>query len=105
VTFALTDRPQTDDRRLRIDDERDPSTEIRNPQLPKEGESEIQRWSVKLDFIGANPNVRPIGQDKTEAVISYFKGPQDQWHAGLPTYGSIIYPTCGPALTWCTMAR
>ena len=62
-----------------------------------EGEGH-QRWAVKLDFVDANPNVRPIGQDKTEAVISYFKGQQDQWHAGLPTYASIIYPDLWPGI-------
>lgn len=36
-----------------------------------------QRWAVKLEFVGATPNVTPIGQDPTPAVVSYFKGPQD----------------------------
>ena len=49
------------------------------------------RWIVKLDFVGANP-VRPIGQAQTGAVVSYFKGPRDEWHTGLPTYAQIVYP-------------
>ncbi len=95
VTFALNDeRRRTKDERRTTDLRGDweAQSAIRNPK------SEIHRWAVKLDFVGANPNVRPIGQDKTEAVISYFKGPQDQWHAGLPTYGSIVYPDLWPGI-------
>ena len=35
---------------------------------------ERQRWVVKLDFVDANPNTQPVGQEPTDAVISYFKG-------------------------------
>jgi len=97
VTFALTKQPQTTDRRphsLRPD-LGDPLTGAGGPARERRTS---QRWSVKLDFVGANPDVRPIGQDKTEAVISYFKGPQNQWHAGLPTYGSIVYPDLWPGI-------
>ncbi len=48
------------------------------------------RWVVKLDFVDANP-VRPVGQAQTEAVISYFKGPRDEWHTGLPTFSQVVY--------------
>jgi hypothetical protein len=41
-------------------------------------ESARQRWALKLEFIGANPAVQPTGQDLTPAVISYFKGSQEQ---------------------------
>ena len=40
---------------------------------------EAQRWVVKLDFVDANPNARPVGQEPTAAVISYFKGPREEW--------------------------
>jgi hypothetical protein len=50
-----------------------------------------RRFAVKLDFIGANANVRPSGEEKTEAVISYFKGKPEEWKAGLPTYSRIVY--------------
>ncbi len=93
VTFALT-APLTPALSQR---ERERS----NSRLPLgEGPEarDTRRWSVKLDFVGANPDVRPLGQDKTEAVVSYFKGSQDQWHAGLPTYSSIIYPDLWPGI-------
>jgi len=57
-----------------------------------------QRWAVKLDFIGANPGVRPVGQDSTPAVISYFKGRQDQWQAGLKTYAALAYRDLWPGI-------
>ncbi|MCH8269571.1 MAG: hypothetical protein IH846_18895, partial [Acidobacteria bacterium] len=46
---------------------------------------ERQRWVVKLEFVDANPNAQPVGQEPTDAVISYFKGPREEWTTGLPT--------------------
>jgi hypothetical protein len=54
-------------------------------------EATIEHWKIKLDFVGAN-TVQPLGLEQTEAVISYFKGSQDQWHTDLPTYSKITYP-------------
>ncbi len=53
--------------------------------------SPVQRWAVKLDFVDANPDVKPAGEDKTEAIISYFKGRPEEWQVGLPTYSQMIY--------------
>jgi hypothetical protein len=67
--------------------------------LPLEEASEArERWAVKLDFVGANPDVRPVGEEQTEAIISYFKGPQEQWHTGLPTYSRIVYRDLWPGI-------
>ncbi len=63
-----------------------------------DGVRATQRWTVKLDFLGANHDARPVGLDKTEAVISYFKGPKEEWHAGLPTYSRIVYPDLWPGI-------
>jgi hypothetical protein len=49
-----------------------------------------QRWAVALDFVDANVGVRPVGQDPTAAVFSYFKGPQAEWKTGLPTYAGLV---------------
>jgi hypothetical protein len=59
---------------------------------------QAERHVVKLDFIGADPDVRPAGEDKTEAVISYFKGNQKDWRTGLPTYGRIVYRNLWPGI-------
>src|SRR5262245_18203219 len=48
-----------------------------------------ERWVVKLDFLGGS--ARPIGQTPTETVVSYFRGPVDQWQVGLPTYTQLRY--------------
>jgi hypothetical protein len=56
------------------------------------------RWVVKLDFVGANPEVKPEGRDPMPAVISYFKGPREKWRTGLKTYGSVIYRDLWPGI-------
>ncbi len=94
VTFALT-APLSPTLSQR---ERERADFARLDLEVRPGEGASQRWAVKLDFVGANPNVRPFGQDKTEAVVSYFKGPQDQWRAGLPTYSRIVYPDLWPGI-------
>jgi hypothetical protein len=57
-----------------------------------------QRWVLKLDFVGANPNVRPQGQDLTPALVSYFRGPREQWQTSLLTYRQIVYPDLWPGI-------
>jgi hypothetical protein len=62
------------------------------------GEGERQRWIVKVDFVGANPDVKPAGRDQTSAIISQFKGSKQQWKTGLKTYGSVVYPNLWPGI-------
>src|SRR6266498_5290706 len=57
-----------------------------------------ERWAVKLDFLGANPNAKPAGEDRTEAVVSYFKGPRADWKTGLATYGRVVYANLWPGI-------
>jgi hypothetical protein len=57
-----------------------------------------RRWVVKLDFVGANPAVRAKGQDRQEAVISYFKGRPEDWKTNLSTYGQVVYPELWPGI-------
>jgi hypothetical protein len=65
---------------------------------PEDEAGARQRYALKLEFLGANRGVEPVGQDRTEAVISYFKGPPDQWRTGLPTYARIVYPDLWPGI-------
>ena len=53
---------------------------------------------MKLDFVGANPNVKLTGGEQARAVISYFKGSKEQWKTGLETYGSIVYSDLWPGI-------
>jgi hypothetical protein len=55
-------------------------------------------WVTKLNFVGANPDVRPVGVEKTGAVISYFKGNPKNWRTGLSTYSQIVYPDLWPGI-------
>jgi len=55
-------------------------------------------WGVKLDFVGANPDVRPEGADKTEGIVSYFKGSPADWKTGIPTYSRLIYSGLWPGI-------
>ncbi|MGD8589760.1 MAG: SBBP repeat-containing protein [Chromatiales bacterium] len=57
-----------------------------------------QRWAVKLDFVNANADIKPLGEDLQPAVISYFKGPQLTWKTGLRTYSSLRYPDLWPGI-------
>jgi uncharacterized protein (TIGR03437 family) len=59
---------------------------------------QAQRWVVKLDFVDANSNVQPEGQEPTAAVISYFKGPRQEWATGLPTCTSLVYRDLWPGI-------
>ncbi len=57
-----------------------------------------QRYILKLDFVGANPKVRPRGREQSEAVFSYFKGSREEWQSGLKSYSRIIYPDLWPGI-------
>lgn len=57
-----------------------------------------QRWAIRLDFVGSNPNVQPVGELPTQTVVSYFRGNPDQWQAGLPTFGQIRYHELWPGI-------
>jgi hypothetical protein len=63
-----------------------------------DGAGTRQRWAVKLEFVGANPEVTPTGQEPTPARISYFKGPEAQWKTGLATYASVAYRDLWPGI-------
>ncbi len=72
-------------------------TELDQGQISR-GAASRERWAVKLGFIGANPGVQPVGNSETGAVVSYFRGHQEEWHAGLPTYSQVTYPDLWPGV-------
>ncbi len=55
-------------------------------------------WGVRLDFVGADPLVRPKGGNKTEGVVSYFRGKPEDWKAGVATYSSVVYSGLWPGI-------
>jgi hypothetical protein len=62
------------------------------------GRAASSRWAVKLDFLDANPEVKPVGADKTGAVISYFHGEPENWKTGLSTCSRIVYANLWPGI-------
>ncbi len=68
------------------------------PRTPASKSGDAWRWVVKLAFVGANRNVRPIGQDETGAAVSYFRGRPEDWHMGVPTYSKIAYANLWPEI-------
>ena len=91
VTFSLT---QGEPRRPPAESGFEPLSGTRTTRS-----NEIERrWTVKLDFLGANPDLSLRGEKETAAVVSYFKGPRDAWKTGLPTYGSVVYSDLWPGI-------
>ena len=58
---------------------------------------EDRAWVVKLEFVGAE-DVAPRGEDRQEAVFSYFKGPRKDWKTGLRTYARVVYENLWPGI-------
>src|SRR5579859_689331 len=57
-----------------------------------------QRWVVKLDFVGANPAVQPVGNNPTQAVFSYFSGQPSQWRSGVASFAQLRYHNLWPGI-------
>ena len=56
------------------------------------------RWNVTLEFLNANPRVCPVGEEKSGAVVSYFRGKPQEWRTGLATFSRIIYRNLWPGI-------
>jgi len=61
-------------------------------------EATVERWAVAMDLIGADPAARPPGLERTETIVSYFKGPPEAWKTGLPTYAAVGYAEPWPGI-------
>jgi hypothetical protein len=96
VTFALTGPRE----RQAASEPSQPGAFLRPVAVTTTADADaaMQRWAVKLEFVGANAGVQPTGQDRTPAVISYFTGPQERWQAGLKTYGTLVYADLWPGI-------
>jgi len=55
-------------------------------------------WVVKLEFVGASPDVVPRGESRQQAVFSYFAGRQEDWKTGLRTYSTVAYRGLWPGI-------
>jgi hypothetical protein len=61
-----------------------------------------KRCAVAVDIVGARRGLKPAAEDRTEAVVSYFKGPRPDWKTGISTYGTVLYQEAWPGidLSW-----
>ncbi len=53
------------------------------------------RWVVKLDFLDSNSRAQPTGQQRTSAVVSYFKGQRGTGLRISPPSRSLSIPISG----------
>ncbi len=73
------------------------------PPTPRQGPPsgravDLQSWALKVEFVDADQDVRPVGESETGAVISYFRGKPEQWKSGLPAFSRIIYHSLWPGI-------
>ncbi|MEW6744854.1 MAG: SBBP repeat-containing protein [Planctomycetota bacterium] len=61
-------------------------------------QGEDQRWTVKLEFVGANADVVPRGEEKQAAIFSYFKGKPEEWKTGCLSYAKVVYEDLWPGI-------
>jgi len=60
--------------------------------------AESRKWVVKLDFVGADPDARPQGMERQAAVFSHFRGKEENWKTGLPTFRKVVYRDLWPGI-------
>ncbi|MEO8436717.1 MAG: SBBP repeat-containing protein [Pyrinomonadaceae bacterium] len=94
VTFALQEKPIPQS----LSNVRAASPLNLGPAASSTSVVSRRAWSLKLDFIDANPRVKLKGADATPAVINYFKGKRDQWRTGLATYHQLVYENLWPGI-------
>lgn len=70
----------------------------RSPEENAGSGPEFRRWTVRLDFIGANPEtfIQPL--KKTETRMSYFRGGPEDWFSALPSYSLVAYRDLWPGV-------
>jgi hypothetical protein len=84
ITFALA--APSEERGNRLGSDRKTLEPQALREIANKESKAVERWVVKLGFVGADRNVKPVGETETGTVISYFKGKPEEWHAGLPAY-------------------
>ena len=96
IVFALTKQAEENEDAKKIGPKR-PSRRIGKPRL-KEERSDLERWAVRLEFVGGSGKIKPEAKDETGATVSYFKGKPADWKTGLPTYSRLVYKNLWPGI-------
>ncbi|MFN8484340.1 MAG: SBBP repeat-containing protein [Anaerolineae bacterium] len=87
VTFVLTDAGAMTEQQAN-------APGARSARDSQPGET----YTLKLNFVGASA-VEPVGRDRTEAVVSYFRGNISEWKMALPTYSEVVYENLWPGIS------
>ena len=53
---------------------------------------------VEMTFVGAREGLEPVGTCVDSAIISYFKGPENDWKTGLRTFSRVVYHEVWPGI-------
>lgn len=57
-----------------------------------------RRWTLKLDFLDANPAAQIVGEGSSGARFSYFHGRPEAWRADVPAWRGIVYRNLWPGI-------
>lgn len=56
------------------------------------------RRGVALDFVDADVNVAPCGENRQKATYSFFSGDQANWRSSVPTFQRLVYRDLWPGI-------
>ena len=66
---------------------------------PSDPEKPTPPSSVRLQFVGANPNTQVVGQERLPGIVNYFLGDDPaKWQTSVPTFGSLAYQGLYPGI-------
>ena len=72
---------------------------LREPTPMREASTAPTRQAVvQLEFLDANPEPLIQAVDRTGAIVSYFRGPKEEWKTGLATYSGVVYKDLWPGI-------
>lgn len=55
--------------------------------------------ALRMQFAGANPSARMVGEDQLPGKVNYFTGSDPRnWHAGIPTFSRVKYASIYPGV-------
>jgi hypothetical protein len=58
----------------------------------------VRRWALQLEFVDADLNVMPSGENPSTALISYFTGRPENWQPAVKSFTRLIYADLWPGI-------
>jgi len=65
---------------------------------PIPAQASTRRWTIKIDFVGANPSPVIEGVDLTSCTFNYFQGRPSEWETGVPSFLGVRYRDLWPGI-------